>query len=578
MKKANKKTSLLRKLSKTIKSAKTSWLAFLLTLIHFPISLFVSRPFFTPSPDDDLARRNELLINILFFGMLYLLYYGAIFLIKNRKKYRNQIKIGLFYFTLLIILLVLTWPGVWRGPNDDFVIATEAKHYSLYAWHHVLTSILYMLSFKLFPFFSGVLIIQCLVISIITTYLYCNLQSILKNSSKIAKFLLFVPFLLPPVLDYALYPLRTTLYAYSVVLLLFVMIKSVYTHHVSKTDIILLCTSAILSTSWRSEGLCFLLIVPIFLLYCLAKKQLQIHTAFLSFVAIVFGFLSINSLQNASLGPQLERDYKIVATARLIGPLVREAAKDPANHETLSDIDKLVDVNYILDRPERASEELIYEGAYREGYSEEEYQNYFKAFLALIIKYPKPILKNSLKYFMISTGTSAVLNDTTILARYYDDDLYKELSERHNIASLTPSKISDEYHNAKTFISEGGSSIQPISIELRNAVICLLENRAVGNYYYFTPFAVIFWNEIIPMIFITILTIILLIRKKFMLGFIVSSIFIKTAIVFITAPIPLHMYYYPEYLFGYIIFFATASYVISEFIANRHKKHQKTAP
>ena len=578
MKKTNKKTSLLHKLGKTIKSAKINWLAFLLTLVHFPISLLISNSFFTPSPEDGLAKRNELLINILFFGMLYSLYYGAIFFIRNRKKYRKQIKICLLYFILLIVLLVLTWPGVWRGPNDDFVIAIEAKHYSLFAWHHILTSILYMLSFKLFPFFSGVLIIQCLIISIITTYLYCNLQSLLKISSKIAKILLFIPFLLPPVLDYALYPLRTTLYAYFVVLLLFIMIKCVHTRQISKTDLMLFCLSATLSISWRSEGLCFFLIIPVFLLYCLVKKRLQVHTAFLSFIIIVFGFLSTNFLQNASLGPQQEHDYKVVATARLVGPLIREAAKDPTNNETLSDINKLMDINLFLDNPERASEDLFYDGGYRNSYSEEEYQNYFKAFLALAIKYPKPVLKNSLKYLMLSTGTSTTLNNPTALTRYYDDDFYKELSERQTVTSYTPSEMADKYENAKVFLSEGGSSIQPINSELRNTAICLLENRNIGDYIHLTPLAVIFWNTITPMICTTIFAIILLIRKKFMLSFIVASIFIKTAIVFITAPLALHMYYYSEYLFGYIILFAAISYTTSRYITNRHKKHQKTAP
>ena len=63
-----------------------------------------------------------------------------------------------------------------------------------------------------------------------------------------------------------------------------------------------------------------------------------------------------------------------------------------------------------------------------------------------------------------------------------------------------------------------------------------------------------------------------------MLSFIIASIFIKTAIVFITSPITLHMYYYSEYLLGYIILFTATSYFTSQYIVKRHKKHQKTAP
>ena len=504
-----------------------------------------------------------LLINILFFGALFLFYYGLIFIIRNHHKYRSFIRIAAIYFALLMLLLLLTWPGIWRGPNDDFIIAVKAKHCEFYGWHHVLTSILYMISFKLFPIFSGVLIVQCFIISLITSYIFTSIITTLSIHRRLSKIILFIPFLLPPVLDYALYPLRSTLFAYSVVLLIFTMLKTLFNKNLTRTDLIILIASAILTITWRSEGICYLIIIPIFFLYHLVKKIIPFKPALLSLFIIISGFFCISSLQQTTLRPYEDYGYKILATANTAASLIRRASQEPENSEELSNIDQVLDTKMIIEEKDKTGEHLFYNGASKENITKETYHRYLTSFLKLLFKYPATAIKNNLSQFLLSTSISATLNNTTLYTEYLKDDLYERLAAEQKDESFTASEYREKYINAITFIEEAGPAMQSFNKDLRNVTISILEGREIQDYNKFTPFAVIFWNAIIPIISIITFGIFMLIRKKFIISFISLSILIKTFIVIMTAPMISHMYYYSEYLYGYIILFTMLAYAIS---------------
>lgn len=544
----------LTKLHKPFKKFRDYDLAVVLSVLHSLISIPLSNLIFL-SPEDQITKRNKLLIDILFFVIMIFVYRGLIFVIKNRHKYRKHIKFCLIYFTFLILFLLLTWPGIWRGPNDEFIIASNAKHYVIYGWQHSLTALFYMFCFKLIPFFSSVLIVQCFIISLITTYLYTRLIQDFHLKKLLPKLILLIPFLLPPVIDYALYPLRPTLYSYFVVLLLYLMIKAISIQKLSKLESIFLIISFIIAASWRSEGIFFLIIAVIYFIYLAIRHFTPIRFSLYAIIIILFSSLVVNAFQSTTLETDTEYAYKVLSTASILPSLVRTASQDPDNTDLLSSIDKVMDVNILITDPQNLNhgDLLFFGGAYKPGHTHAEYLDYIQAFLRLCLKYPTIAAHYPIKYFFQAICTSATLNNATAYTHFFEDSYYQDLYENNNVYHNTKEELEEKYSITRQFITEGGDIMQPINPDLRNTIIEILEGREIGNYTKQTPLAAVFWNALIPFFSIIFIIIVLIIKKHPSAALIISTILIKTFIVILTAPIPLHMYYYAEYLLGYIL-------------------------
>ncbi|MDO4747278.1 MAG: hypothetical protein Q4A70_02995 [Candidatus Saccharibacteria bacterium] len=568
MKKTSQHPNRLSSLKKFFSKTKDYDLAIILSIINSLISIPLSSLIFLP-PEDGIPKRNKLLVDILFFVIMIFVYRGLIFIIKNRHKYRKYIRFALIYFAILMVLLLLTWPGIWRGPYDEFIIASDAKRYIIYGWQHSLFSLFYMLCFKLIPFFNGVLIVQCIIISIITSYLYNQLVQGFKLQKLLPKTLLLIPFLLPPVFDYALYPLRPTLYSYSVILMLYLMIKGISAQKLSKSEHIFLIISFIISSTLRSEGIVFLLVAIVYYLYLFIRKRISAKISIYSTIIILLCSFFINAFQASTLDANSGYGYKVLSTANNLLPLVQTAAKDESNTELLSSIDKVMDVETIIKNPNdlNGTNLFFFGNVHKSDYSHAEYLDFMKSFLLLCLKYPSVVAKQSLGQFAQTIVTSTTLNDATAYTRYFDDDYYQELLSYNLNHYNNLEQLRQSLAPTRLFIEDGGNIMQPINVNLRNATIAFLEGRALDNYAQFTPLSYVLWNIILPLLSIIFIIVILLIKKHIAIALILSTILIKTAIVIFTAPGDYHMYYYAEYLLGYILLFLFLAYLTN---------HQKT--
>jgi hypothetical protein len=77
---------------------------------------------------------------------------------KHNQNIRNFVKYSLIYFIVMMTFLLLTWPGVWRW--DEFEMFAKYRNMTVNPWFGPVISYLYIFSMMLFPFPSGVTIVQ----------------------------------------------------------------------------------------------------------------------------------------------------------------------------------------------------------------------------------------------------------------------------------------------------------------------------------------------------------------------------------------------------------------------------------
>lgn len=527
---------------------KDTEIAVIIAVIHLCLSFVYSSFFFRPDADTCLAKRNMLLVNILLFIFLTLLYRGAIWLIRNRKQYRSYIRFGILYFSILMFLLFLTWPGVWR--HDDMTVAINAKQYAIDGWQHVITSLFYMISFRILPIYASVVICQCGMIAAITSYLYNEMVGRLRHKTTVRRILLCIPFFLPPVLDNSLYPLRPILFSYFLILLMYLMIKYFEKKHLKNQQLLLLLPLIIICCTWRSEGIYLLPLAVAYFYLFLKKKKISIRFAVASLLIIFSGFFMIKALQDTTLNNHDQLRYKLSGTVHMAAPLIRTASADGDNAALLNDIDKVVSVSAFLEHPDYSGESIFWlKGAVRDNFTNDDYSRYLNSVIGLILKYPGVAVSNRIDNFLITSALrpnkSNTIQDTTT---YYD---YPDIT-------------------SQSFIDTGGRFMKQWNPTLRSVIIRILEGRNVHDYATTTITYPIFWNLIIPLTGILVAIIYFINKKNTVAALIITSILLKTSIVFLTAPASYHMYYHAEYMLGYaMIFYVAADSVI------RHKRHNR---
>lgn len=523
------KRSLKNRVKKGIAKMKNYQIGLILATIHSVLSYFYSASFFNFDVDDILAKRNKLLIEVLFFVIMTLVYWGLAWIIRNRKKYKSYIRVALIYFAILMVLLLLVWPGVWR--NDDMETAMVARKYVLDGWQHTLTSVFYLLSFKLLPFYSGVVIVQGVIIAVISAYIYNRLLINLGTKKKCLKLILFIPFILPPVLDNSLYPLRPILYSYACVLLVFMMVRCIREKKISTASLVCLAGLFALCMSWRSEGIYLAAVALIYLVVLFRRKLITPFVLFVMLLGSIGGALLIRKFENAQLNQRDQARYTLSSTVEIAAPLVRKAYEEGKTEE-LEKIDKVLNVDMIVETG-WSGESIFWEDNGVREFSANELSEYMKTLMKLVLMYPGEVINERFTEFAKTSAlvddASDVIWDTTSI---YDDS----------------PKI-----RIQRFVTSSDGIMNPINTRLRKLVIRLLEGRDIHDYNNTIFTYSIFWNLLVPLIGIVVFVIWQFVKRRIAVGLIVATILTKTGIVFLTAPGIYHMYYFAEYLLGYVL-------------------------
>jgi len=414
------------------------------------------------------------------------------------------------YFLVMMVFLLLTWPGIWR--IDEFTILKTAKDLHIHYWQGYLTSIYYILCLMLIPTPASVILWMCVINSFIVGYLVYTLW-MYTGQKKIA-FLLYLPFLFFPVIDSNLYPMRMSIYAFAELLLLAKVCFWKYENRIpEKKELSLVLLLAGIVTSWRTESIYYLVLFPVLLAFLFWKK---LSKQKLVKIAVAYLVIAVAMVGVQKIGEGTERgdNYELTAIIRPLTPLIVEAAFCEEK-DLIAAVDKVVNCAYLFEGASKGENgigifwEYTGNGLLKDNYTREDYQNYKKAYYELILRHPKVFLKERLDTY---------LQSTSLLGRITDVE--------------PPSEA--------------------IHAELRKKVYSILELRSFEDYFTQGIGATVVYSSVLPSIFLALGSVLLLLKKQFVYAGSALMVFAKVPLVFLTAPGTLFMYYYSPYLCGWI--------------------------
>lgn len=459
---------------------------------------------------------------------------------------RRFVKYTLIYFVINMALLFLTWPGIWR--MDEFGILNSATLLLPVFWQNYLTSLFYVFSLMLIPVPSGIIIVQCALISLMAGYI---INFFVKRFGK-AGLAAFIPCLFFPVLDSNLYPMRMSLYGFMELFLLVLLFEwSIFggnragkeegrkgtpedegtrsLNSIFTTGFI--CVLAALVTVWRTEAVYYFILFPLLLLILFMKKWDKKHL-----IRVICGYLvcALCLFVPQTVGDKLTsgNQYDLTSVVLPLVPLVNEAYGREDCEEQLAAIDKVVNVEIAAEgaRQGRSGISLFWgEPGFQREYSDEEYGEFKSAYYALVMKFPAVFLEERFDCFLHSTD---LLQNTT------------ELFSAEGVP------------NYDTFAEYPGS--KPVSEKLRNGVIQILEWRNLKDYEYKKMGYGVIYSGLLPICIILLVWLLSMLKRKWKAFFLLSLPLVKVPLVFLTAPSRLFMYYYSLYLIGYFL----AAYVL----------------
>ena len=506
--------------------------SFVPTFIHYLISFYFTLDFVEMKNFDIKANFIFLIIELLFFTFLYFSYKN----IPKLVNYKHYIKTFSIYFLIQFIVLLCVWPGVWRW--DEIWVAFDAKKYVLDGWQNILTSIFYIFSFKLIPSYVGVVIIQCIFISMIVSYVINKIYEFLELTNRKCKILLYIPFLLLPVLDNNLYPIRSVLYSYLILCYGVKLIDLYRSKTLSwKNSLILIALIPLLS-SLRNEGIYFLGIFIIIYIYFFKMKKITLKMCVISITTVILTTFYIYLLNSMYMGYEKANSYNITSTTGSLIPLVHKANEN-GEIKLLGSLNKIIDVDSLLKYSVEEQSTISWNKLIKYENLDNYYKEYMKAYIKLNFKYPFVVLENKKNDIDEKYNTTFINLFNSSINYKNENELFK-------------------YYNNKDFVdlflkfeSSSNNFSKPINTKLRENVISILEGRTIDDYHKKTILYKL-WYIYPPLIINFIFFLFLLARKKWFYLFVYFSMIMKFALVYVTQPSFLFMYYFSDYLIGYL--------------------------
>ena len=459
----------------------------------------------------------------------------------NDQLYMRGFQIFLIYYTLMMALLVILWPGTWSW-DDLWTLSDISRYSSFNAWQHILTGLYQDILLQYLPFPGGIILLQNCVISVCVAFIVVKLEctfSIQRLNSCFLDILLKVlPFLLFPVLQYQFSGYRMGLYVYLELTMLTILIcaphdQSIWGYKYS----LFLCFLVLIVSVWRTESFFYVPCVCVLLLL-LSKTILSVRRKIICVLLMLIGFFALTNWQNYSLG---NSNYNIVSLLRPCVELVR-AADNEEDAEELAAIDKVVDLRIVQDHPGSNGEQLYWDyhclrtqnNDPEDDFTDKEYKNLISAMIKLSIKYPKVVFAERWNVFLTACGIKGqTVTSITRSARLYDE----EEENRSRDAS---------------FYSHNWLATKPVFQRVRKRMIFLMGIKT-KNGDSIGVLTRLVWNSLVPIMFLIYAWIKLLFQKKWFLWILCSAVVVRIPVVFLTEPSPWLMYHLSFYLLGYTL-------------------------
>ena len=451
----------------------------------------------------------------------------------------RKLRYGLPYFLIMMALLLVMWPGIWRF-DEMQVINWVTTGYAFY-WQHWFSSLYFLICLELIPIPGGILILQNLIIAVIVGSVLNRLETLAGKKWCIAAMIFL---LLPAVIDNNLYPIRSTPAAYLELYVIFSLAVSIYAREeLTRRRIAVLAVLTGIAAAWRPENLVYIVLVPLILLLI---RKVSLKRALLFLVVTAMIFAGINRIQNRGLergqsehGYRDKERYTLSGIMWPLGELIKTDFKSDDPEKDLETIDKVLSVEMI--RETNAHDAYWYGGLGE--ITEENLAAVEKVYIKLILYNLPKFMGERLRFFLKTNGIGEDPDLFTMYSAHLFDPDYTELEQVNPEAAEFYSAFKERY-----------ALVRPPSITIRRLAVSTLEGKRVTDYASSSlGFLWLFYDAIPILAALLILMILHAVRKDwkpFLLGL---PVFAKTALVIATAPATGFMYYFSAYLSGGIL-------------------------
>lgn len=459
------------------------------------------------------------------------------------------------YLVLTLVVLVIVWPGCWGG--DDLDVLYLARTLEPSSWQHFLTSAAFILCLMFIPVPGGVVLIQTLLIAGIVGCFLAAAETLArermpKPPARGWFAILYLPFLLPPVILHDMQPFRSTWSTWTELFTVFLLVWwYLRGQAITKKQLAVFTLLGVLTAGWRSESIYYLAALPVLLAFLAGKKLVRPAAAVVSAVGIMAGALACNAYTNYLMGDAWL--YQRVALCYQAAALVQDA--DPVEDaEALAMIDPIFDVQACRDLSNLHGPELrATVSRSLEGQTEEDWNVCKKGIIRLALKYPGSLLRERLGVFLNTVEQQPTESNQKLVfavtALVYTDP---------------PEAMRD---NQKDFLYNSIGAY-PLNQQLREDFIMSLSYRTE----FLGGLLAVTWLMLPSFGLLAAAILVLLVRRKWMLFFAAGALAARIPLVFLTAPDTYFMYYLTPYIAGYAI---TAAGVLYGVLLYKKKKQER---
>jgi len=449
------------------------------------------------------------------------------------------------YLVLTLVVLVIVWPGCWG--SDDLDVLHLARTLEPSSWQHFLTSAAFILCLMFIPIPGGVVLIQTLLIAGIVGCFLAAAETLArermpKPPARGWFAILYIPFLLPPVLLHDMQPFRSTWSTWTELFTVFLLVWwYLRGQAITKKQLAVFTLLGVLTAAWRSESIYYLAALPVLLAFLVGKKLVRPAAAVVSVVGIVAGTLACSAYSNYLMGSSWE--YQRWAMNYQAAALVQDADLEE-DAEALASINRFFDVQACRELSNVHGPALRDVICRNDGeVTQEDWSNCTKALVKLALKYPGSLLRERMGVFLNtveqkkSDSNQKIVFATTVLVYTDEPDNMRE--------------------NQKDFLYNSIGAY-PVNQQLREDFIMSLSYRTE----FLGGLLAVTWLMLPSFGLLALAILVLLVRRKWMLFFAAGALAARIPLVFLTAPDTYFMYYLTPYMAGYAIAAAGLLYTI----------------
>ncbi|MBQ6364132.1 MAG: hypothetical protein IJI62_09015 [Lachnospiraceae bacterium] len=466
----------------------------------------------------------------------------------------RKLRYGLPYFLIMMALLLVMWPGIWRF--DEMQVINWVTNGYVFYWQHWLSSLYFLVCLELIPIAGGILILQNLLIAMIVGHILNRMEGIIGRKWCIAA---FVFLLLPAAVDNNLYPIRSSVAAYLELYVLFTITFAICTgEQLSFKSIAALAAATGVAAAWRPENLVYVVLIPLILLV-VRKADLRKMLLFLLVTFLLFA--GISRVQNQGLehgqtehGYRDKERYTLSGIMWPLGELIKTDFRSDDPEGDIEIIDRVLSVEMI--RESNAHDAYWYGGLGE--ITEENLAAVEKVYVKLILYNLPSFIRERITFFFRTNGFGEKPDMFTMYSAHVFDPDYTELEQINPEAAEFYSSFKQRY-----------SLVRPPSITIRRLLVSTLEGKRVTDYAESSLGGLWLFYDVVPiLVLLLVLAVSQAFRKKWTPLLLVLPVFAKTGLVIATAPWTSFMYYFSAYLSGGLL----ALFLLARVLQAKHEK------